>query len=158
MKYCGCGCQNSCAYPRMRGSDTPLILRKLYAQDCLRGLLLLGTPSGINAATRRAVITIRAPKTNGGPGTKLRSLLAGVVILAGVCPWRDRKGAVVTKKKGESLQKPTNSISTTTSKAGGYLAKISRKCSGLAITSIELPICSIEITLKTVVWSVDLNA
>ena len=29
MKYCGCGCQNSCGYPRMRirmrSSDTPLI-------------------------------------------------------------------------------------------------------------------------------------
>ena len=23
MKYCGC--QNSCGYPRMRGSDTPLV-------------------------------------------------------------------------------------------------------------------------------------
>ena len=26
MKYCGCGCQHSCGYLRMRGAGTPLIL------------------------------------------------------------------------------------------------------------------------------------
>ena len=35
MKYCGfgCGCQNSCGYPRMRSSDTPLVIMDTKAEE-----------------------------------------------------------------------------------------------------------------------------